>query len=353
MNTGNNNNGSNNNNQGLFLASPFAGLSIDNGNITLAQSEATATKAEKPTPVATAAPAVKTVVRRPQALPRHRSIIAPTATVQVATAPVTEKASVEAAPVVALSPWEQLQQHMQRNTTVRGTVTRVIRNREGAGIVGVKVRVCGLDAFAPYRMLGLSPLDTEHSVTLEKGFRVVEMVKGEGAVKDRIILNHSLVRTQEKTANLISRSKVGDTIYGVIRTIKQFGAFIDIEGASALVHINDLPGGNLRSVKVGQAVTATVVEVDARNNRLGASIRHHFVAGLAVGTEFTGTIKNVERFGAFVELGGIVDGLVHVSRYGKFNPEAGDNVTVKVLEVDNVRGKVQLALLSVNGKQAS
>jgi len=367
-----------------FTNSPFAGLSMNGGNISLETSTAQADDGKTPanagaattsntttSPTATtttSSETPKTPVLRRQGLPRRgansvlfanrtpRLVVTAEAKAPLAEATATtptekvETVAVAVAPAEkpALSDWEQLKQHMANNTTVVGRVSRVIRGKgESAGIVGIKVRVLGLDAFAPFRMLGLTPLETEHSMTLELGFRIVEMVKGTGAEKDRIILNHNLVKTLSKTEALLTRSKIGDTICGVVRSIKHFGAFVDIEGASALIHVSDLPLGNLKAIKVGQPVTTTVVKIEGKD-RLGVSIKHHYVRSLTVGQTFSATVKNVERFGVFVELGGIVDGLVHVSNFGKHSPKTGDKVTVKVLETDTARAKVALGLVSVD-----
>jgi|GEM_PF-3252403 len=379
-----------------LINSPFAGLSMNGGNISLDTPTAAANDGKTPqteskttvtaATTATTTETVKAPALRRQGLPRRgansvlfqsRTPRVVAAAAVVATAPAASEkvdavstdlsnaptvipgstpaavavAATTAAP--ALSAWDQLKQHMDNNTTVVGRVTRVIHGKgQGQGIVGIKVRVLGLDAFAPFRMLGLTPLETEHSMTLDKGFRIVEMVKGTAGEKDRIILNHNLAQTQGKTEALIGRSKIGDTIHGVVRNIKHFGAFIDVEGASALIHISDLPLGNAKAVKVGEQVTATVVKIEGKD-RLGVSIKHHYVRGLTVGQTFSGPVKNAERFGVFVELGGTVDGLVHVSNFGKHSPKVGDNVTVKVVETDTVRAKVALSLVSVDEQPAS
>jgi predicted RNA-binding protein with RPS1 domain len=389
MNTRNNINSSNSD-QSQHLASPFAALTMNDGQVALTPTSVAPAKTEHPKVATLALP--KNPTRRLPALPSRRKTVStdsaqlsnnvaandtasglpqgtsalPEAVKEIAqtviTAPAIET-KVDAAPAAApaLTGWDLLLQHKQNGKNIRGHVTRVIHSKQDSrSIVGVKVRVAGLDGFVPFRMLGLCPLDAEQSVTLEMGFRVVELEKGSGegqahgkkGAKDRIILNRQLVITQEKSATLLASLKKGDTVTGVIRNIVSFGAFVDVDGASALIHVNDLPNGNISSVKVGQEVKAIVVKIDPAKNQLGVSIKHYFVSQLAVGAEFTGRVKNEESFGVFVQLDETVDGLVHVSQFGDFTPARGDFATVKVLSKNPEKGQVQLGLLDLKVAQA-
>jgi predicted RNA-binding protein with RPS1 domain len=374
MNTRNNNSDSNSS-QPKHLASPFAALTMDDGKIALTTTGEAPVKIEKTQVISPALP--KTPARNPIAMPARRktpSLLGTRTTVQTSTAvktpvavetpavetsttletPVAVKTPEAPAPApVALTGWDLLVEHQKKGTVIRGHVTRVIASKQdNRSIVGVKVRVAGLDGFVPFRMLGLSPLETEHSVTLEMGFRVMELEKGMDGAKDRIILNRQLVVTQEKSATLLQSVKVGDCLSGTIRNIKPFGAFLDINGASAMIHVNDLPQGNTNSVKIGQQVTVQVVKVDKAKNQLGVSIKHYFVSQLVVGSEFTGPVKNEETFGVFVQLNETVDGLVHVSQFGDFSPVRGNIATVKVIGTNTEKGQVQLALLGLTDSVA-
>ena len=371
-----------NNNNSNALMTPFAALSITDGAITIAETgedNAEQSPTNKTTNNTTvASPLVpKPAARRNLVMPRRQitSLFVnqtnapkagqeePSATVETVTQLITptpteqssrSKPKVEA--TVALTGWDLLERHMQRGTNVRGQIIRVVKNQNNQSnhIVGVNVRVAGVEAFAPFRMLGLSELETEQSVTLEKEFRVLEMEKGQtpqdGGKKrhDRIILNHVMVLAAARNSAFARNVKVGSTVTGIIRSIKNFGAFLDIDGASALIHVNDLPAGNLQSVQVGQTVSATVVKIDRSKNQIGVSMRHHFVSQLAVGDEFSGPVRNVEDYGAFVQVAGITDGLIHVSKFGKAKPARGDIATVKILSIDLERAKIELGLVRLN-----
>jgi small subunit ribosomal protein S1 len=359
-------------NQPQHLGSPFAALTLADGKVALTTSETAPVKT--PAQVAPVS-APKPIARKPMAMPRRAARIntmqlpaasaiavsdeeasqpMPAAKIAASTETLPPATVGSSAPApVALTGWELLEQHKKTGKAIRGNVTRVIHSQKDQNaIVGIKVRVAGLEGFVPFRMLGLSPIDAEHSVTLEMGFRVVELEKGTKGEKDRIILNRQLVAAEEKSATLIKNIKMGDTVSGIIRNIKPFGAFVDIEGASALIRVTDLPQSKITSVKVGDKVQAIVVKADAQQNQLGLSIRHYAVSQLAVGAEFTGLVKNEESFGVFVQLNQSVDGLVHVSQFGDFSPAKGDTVTVKVLSTNKAKGQVQLALLAVNAAQA-
>jgi ribosomal protein S1 len=180
-----------------------------------------------------------------------------------------------------LSAWDILQEQMHKGKSVRGQIIRVVKSSKVADtIIGVNVRINGLEGFAPFRLLGLSRLECEQSVTLEKSFFLEEMTKGEKSAHHRIILNHRLALKEERKACLTKNLKTGMVVSGRVRSIASFGAFIDIEGGSALIHIKDLPGGKLDSVRVGENVEALVVKVDRQKNEVGASIRQLFLSRL-------------------------------------------------------------------------
>ncbi len=96
-----------------------------------------------------------------------------------------------------------------------------------------------------------------------------------------------------------------------------------------------------------------MVKADRTQNQLGISIKHLAVSKLSVGDQFTGTVRNTESFGVFVQLNETVDGLVHVSQFGDFTPARGDIATVKVLGTDKAKGHVQLALFNVKAASAN
>jgi ribosomal protein S1 len=347
------------NSQSDFGNHAFAALTLDGGKISLQSGAETA--APEPVKPAVVSPKIAPA-RSPIAMPRRGArLVANTPETdtgsqhQTAATAVSTPASVAVvSPAAAeLTGWELLEQHRKTAKPIRGHVTRVIYNKQDSkSVVGIKARVAGIEGFVPFRMLGMNPLEAEHSVTLEMAFRVIELEKGTDGQKDRIILNRQLEIAEEKTAALLTRVKAGDTVTGIVRNIKPFGAFIDVDGASALVRVNDLPQGNVQSIKVGQKVEALVVKADRNQNQLGISIKHLAVSRLAMGDVFTGTVRNEESFGVFVQLNETVDGLVHVSQFGDFTPARGDIATVKVLGTDKMKGHVQLALLDVKAAQA-
>ena len=162
--------------------------------------------------------------------------------------------------------------------------------------------------------------------------------------------------------------RVGAVVAGVVTSLRDFGAFVDLGGVDGLIHVSEL--GYARAshpsevLQVGQRIETQVVklEPDAKGGRgrVGLSLRalapdpwataaEHFPVGASV----SGTVRRLEPFGAFVELAPGLDGLVHVSRltldrrvsHPRQVVSIGDTVDVTVLELDLVKRRIALSMV--------
>jgi small subunit ribosomal protein S1 len=151
-------------------------------------------------------------------------------------------------------------------------------------------------------------------------------------------------------------------IEGTIRSVVDFGLFVDIGGFEGLVHRSEIAWKDLPvpppDYRVGEKVNVKVLDFDTEKGKVSLSIKRlranpwdgimeRFIAG----TEVTGTVVSVTDFGAFVELEQDVEGLVHVSELSWGHPESpkdivseGDKVTVVVLSVDEAAHRISLSL---------
>jgi small subunit ribosomal protein S1 len=148
-------------------------------------------------------------------------------------------------------------------------------------------------------------------------------------------------------------------LQGVVSRVELFGAFIDVGVESdGLVHISQLSTTRVNRVsevvKEGDAVTVWVLSVEPDKKRINLTMIEPPAVDwddLRAGQVFTGTVKRLERFGAFVDIGATRDGLVHVSEITsdyiqdpKQHVKPGDEVQVKVLKVDHKRRRIELSM---------
>jgi transcriptional accessory protein Tex/SPT6 len=166
---------------------------------------------------------------------------------------------------------------------------------------------------------------------------------------------------EEARPSKVEDLKVGMRIEGIVRNMVDFGAFVDIGvGRDGLAHISTLKRAGIdQSLKVGDPVEVQVRRVDLDNQRISLIIpgtgrgSKTGLADLEVGSTVTGRVVRLVDFGAFVDIGAQTDGLLHISQladgYVRHPSEAvqvGDEVDVRILEVDLDRRRISLSMKS-------
>jgi small subunit ribosomal protein S1 len=149
---------------------------------------------------------------------------------------------------------------------------------------------------------------------------------------------------------------------GTVSSIVDFGAFVDLGGIDGLVHISELSWNHVNHpsevVKVGQEVEVEVLDVDMNRERISLGLKQttedpwrSLVKKYPVGAIVEGKVTKLVPFGAFVELGDGIEGLVHISEMAKQHVDqpsqvthVGEMVHVKVMEIDLDRRRVSLSM---------
>ncbi len=163
-------------------------------------------------------------------------------------------------------------------------------------------------------------------------------------------------------ARLLEELAPGQVREGIVRSLRDFGAFVDLGGVDGLVHISQLSWDRVQHpseiLAEGQKIKVKVEKVDKETGKIGLSYRETTAnpwddveANYPVGERIQGTISKVMDFGAFVRLGPGVEGLIHISelahgrvfRTADFDSE-GQEVEVKVLSVDRLNQRIGLSL---------
>jgi small subunit ribosomal protein S1 len=257
----------------------------------------------------------------------------------------------------------ELAQAAQLGLTVEGTVTAVNKG-------GVDVLVAGVRGFCPISQLEARHVaDANEYVGRKLQFRVTRYdVDRRGAnlvVSRRALLEEEARGRAEKVRGKLT---VGAVLPGVVATIKEFGAFVDLGGIEGMLHVSELgfSRGQRPSevLSVGQQLEVQVLKIEKtddpkRPERISLSlkslqrdpwddIRERFPAG----TQVIGKVVRVEQFGAFVELAPGVEGLLHASelasgkqvRHAREVCKVGDSLTVTVLALDHERRRLSLGL---------
>jgi small subunit ribosomal protein S1 len=212
--------------------------------------------------------------------------------------------------------WAALTKAFVEKTTIVGTVTGVIKG-------GLSVDV-GVRAFMPASRSGVrDAAEMEKLVEQEIRCRIIKLDETE---EDVVVDRRVVVEEEERAAKGRRYSEVreGSTVNGTVRSLTDYGAFIDIGGVDALLHVSDISRSRVSKpadvLAVGQEVDVKVLKIDAEKRRISVGMKQleadpwDLVAGkYKPGERARGTVTRVMDFGAFVELEPGIEGLIHVS----------------------------------------
>ncbi|MGZ4134467.1 MAG: 30S ribosomal protein S1 [Tumebacillaceae bacterium] len=196
--------------------------------------------------------------------------------------------------------------------------------------------------------------------------KIVEFDRNES----KVILSQKAVLDEEFEAvkhNKLSDIQVGQVLTGTVQRLTNFGAFVDLGGVDGLVHISEMAHHRVETpgdvVKEGDPVQVKVLKVDPSAGRVSLSIKQaskgpwgDVAQKFHTGDIVTGTVKRLVSFGAFVELLPGVEGLVHISQIANRHVatadealEIGQEVKVKVLDVNEAEQRISLSIREVEG----
>src|SRR5207248_11031331 len=166
---------------------------------------------------------------------------------------------------------------------------------------------------------------------------------------------------ERQKARLLSDLSEGQVRTGVVTGLRDFGAFVDLGGADGLIHISELSWRRVKHpsevLAVGQEVEVEVLKVDRESKRIGLSLKRRqpdpwqrVAERFETGQVVEGTLTRLAPFGAFVDLGEGVEGLLPTNQVsGQAGIAEGATVRVKILNVEPDRQRIGLALQAVTG----
>lgn len=256
--------------------------------------------------------------------------------------------------------WSSLEKAFADKTPILGVVSGVVKG-------GVSVDV-GVRAFMPASRSGAKDApEMEKLVGQEVRCRIIKLdVADEDVVVDR----RTVLEEEERASKerRFTEIKEGEVLTGTVRTLTDYGAFVDIGGVDALLHVADISWGRINKASdvltVGQQVEARVLKVDASKRRVSLGLKqlqpHPWEqAGekYKTGERVHGAVTRVTDFGAFVELERGVEGLIHVSelswskkiRKASDVVKPGDAVEVVILGVNPADRRIALGLKQTLG----
>ncbi len=256
--------------------------------------------------------------------------------------------------------WEGLEKAFNEKLVISGTVTAVVKG-------GLSVDV-GVRAFMPASRSGArDAAEMEKLVGQEIRCRITKLdVTEEDVVVDR----RALAEEEERAAKDRRYSEVqeGETLSGTVRSLADYGAFVDIGGVDALLHVSDISWSRIDKpadvLSAGQQIEVKVLKVDSDKRRISVGMKQlqahpwDAVAGkYKAGERVRGTVTRLAEFGAFVEVEPGIEGLIHLSEMSWAKrvrkPEdvvkPGDVVEAVILGVNPGERRISLGLKQALG----
>ena len=250
--------------------------------------------------------------------------------------------------------WKAVEEKFKAGVNVEGEVIEVVK---GGLILDI-----GLRGFLPASLVDLRRVKDLSAFMGERiESRVIEMDRN----RNNVVLSRRVVLEAARKAErseILDKLKPGMKLKGTVSSIVDFGAFVDLGGIDGLIHISELSWNHVNQpsevVKVGQEVEVQVLDVDLNRERISLGLKQTtedpwraLIKKYPIGAIIEGKVTKLVTFGAFVDLGDGVEGLVHISEMSKQHVDApaqvckvGDTVQVKVMEVDLERRRISLSM---------
>ena len=254
--------------------------------------------------------------------------------------------------------WGTIEKIKEEDGVVTGSVIEVVK---GGLIVDI-----GLRGFLPASLVEMRRVrDLQPYVGMELEAKIIELDKN----RNNVVLSRRawLEQTQSEVRHtFLTQLQKGQIRKGVVSSIVNFGAFVDLGGVDGLVHVSELSWKHIdhpnEVVEVGMPVTVEVLEVDMDRERVSLSLKatqedpwQTFARLHQIGQIVPGKVTKLVPFGAFVRVGEGIEGLVHVSELAERHVEipeqvvsVGDDRMVKVIDIDLERRRVSLSLKQAN-----
>ena len=260
---------------------------------------------------------------------------------------------------IAQKALDNLETAFLRSNWIVGKITNKIRN-------GFSVNV-GIETFLPDSHADVRPVkDPEKMIGNIYKFKVIKFDrKSENAVLSRkLLLQDEREKRKKRVFEQLSRGK---KIKGKIKSLTNFGAFVDLGGIEGLLHISDMSWGKINHpteiFEAGQDIEVVILDFDEREEKISLGYKQlipdpwqSIETRYFTGQKITGKVVSLTDFGAFVELEPGVEGLVHVSDltwsrklvHPKKILSAGEEVTVTILDLNPETKRISLGLKQIS-----
>lgn len=253
--------------------------------------------------------------------------------------------------------WENVFRAYKKNIPLQGKITKLTPDEKGFMVD------MGVEMFLPMSQVDIQRVKAPKKMLgKDFWFKVVKLDKKEksGTVSRRILLEDE---KQEKLKNLLGSLEVGQVVKGIVTSIVDYGAFVDLGGLEGLVHKDNISYGRINhpkeKLRKGDEIEVKVLEIDKDRGKISLGIKQKFTdpwidieTRYPIGKRLIAKVVKIVSFGAFIELEEGVEGLLHISDLTwEGRPTSveeyvavGDKLWVQVIEFSKENRKIKLGL---------
>ena len=251
--------------------------------------------------------------------------------------------------------WSDISKAAENEEVIEGLVVAKVKG-------GLSVDI-GVKAFLPGSQIDLRPVRNMDIYLGKKyKFKVIKFNKKRGNIvlSRRALLEEERDSLKSQTAETM---KEGATVTGLVKNITDYGAFIDLGGIDGLLHITDMSWGRVKHpsevINVGDEIQVKILKYDTEKERVSLGLKQLtpdpwevVKNSYKIGTKVKGKVVSLAEYGAFVELGDGVEGLIHVSemswtkrvKHANQVVQVDQEVEVQVLEIDSENRRISLGM---------
>jgi small subunit ribosomal protein S1 len=259
------------------------------------------------------------------------------------------------------NPWDKIEERFPSGTKVKGKVTNLMP-------YGAFVEIeSGVEGLIHVSELSWTKRIARPSDVLQVGQEIEAVVLGVNKEEQKISLGVRQLETNPWD-QIEVKYQIGTQIKGTVRNLTAYGAFIELEeGIDGMVHVSDMSWTRKINhpsevVKKGDALEAVVIDIDKQNQRISLGLKQldedpwkSIDQRHKIGDLVKGKVTKLASFGAFVELDGDIDGLVHISQISEERVEkvkdflkVGDEIQARVIKVDKTERRIGLSIKAAN-----
>lgn len=254
-----------------------------------------------------------------------------------------------------LKAWNDISRAAETQEIIEGVVIAKVKG-------GLSIDI-GVKAFLPGSQIDLRPVkDLDQFLGKTFKFKVIKFNKKRGNI---VLSRRALLEEQRESlrSETLETMTEGSIVKGAVKNITDYGAFIDLGGIDGLLHITDMSWGRLKhpseAIEVGEELELKILKYDTEKERVSLGLKQMkedpwgaIAEQFPIGKKVVGKVISLAEYGAFVEVGEGVEGLIHVNemswtkkvKHPSQMVKVGDEVEVQVLSVDVESRKISLGM---------